>query len=134
MAQKKPKTDAHPPLRLAWLRPGELPENPHNYRTHPSEQLTAPAYLLPEAGRAGAAAQGGGTSAGAGAGSLPRRLPLRASTRTAVGDGVGASDGACVQVRTPPPPYHVKVEPRSNNAIAAGLSSFPGDELKQKKL
>ncbi|MBX3097483.1 MAG: ParB N-terminal domain-containing protein, partial [Fimbriimonadaceae bacterium] len=24
------------------------------------------------------------------------------------------------------PPYNVKVEPRSNNAIAAGLSSFPG--------
>ena len=25
------------------------------------------------------------------------------------------------------PPYNVKVEPRSNNAIAAGLSSFPAD-------
>ena len=24
------------------------------------------------------------------------------------------------------PPYNVKVEPRSNNAIAAGLSSFSG--------
>jgi hypothetical protein len=28
----------------------------------------------------------------------------------------------------------VRVEPRSNNSIAAGLSSFPGDELQRKKL
>jgi DNA modification methylase len=30
------------------------------------------------------------------------------------------------------PPYNVKVEPRSNNAIAAGLSSFPGDPRRPK--
>ena len=32
------------------------------------------------------------------------------------------------------PPYNVKVEPRSNNAIAAGLSSFSNDDLQQRKL
>jgi DNA modification methylase len=30
------------------------------------------------------------------------------------------------------PPYNVKVEPRSNNAIAAGLSSFSNDSASQK--
>ena len=33
-------------------------------------------------------------------------------------------DGATVQLVNTDPPYNVKVEPRSNNAIAAGLSSF----------
>jgi DNA modification methylase len=35
-------------------------------------------------------------------------------------------DGATIQLVNSDPPYNVKVEPRSNNAIAAGLSSFPG--------
>ncbi len=43
-------------------------------------------------------------------------------------------DGAAIHLVNTDPPYNVKVEPRSNNAIAAGLSSFPGNELKQKKL
>src|SRR5262249_3713411 len=34
--------------------------------------------------------------------------------------------GARVQLVNTDPPYNVKVEPRSNNAIAAGLSSFDG--------
>jgi ParB-like chromosome segregation protein Spo0J len=34
--------------------------------------------------------------------------------------------GAAVQLVNTDPPYNVKVEPRSNNAIAAGLSSFAG--------
>jgi len=34
-------------------------------------------------------------------------------------------DGATVHLVNSDPPYNVKVEPRSNNAIAAGLSSFP---------
>jgi DNA modification methylase len=34
--------------------------------------------------------------------------------------------GAKVQLANTDPPYNVKVEPRSNNAIAAGLSSFAG--------
>lgn len=33
-------------------------------------------------------------------------------------------DGASIQLVNTDPPYNVKVEPRSNNAIAAGLSSF----------
>ena len=35
-------------------------------------------------------------------------------------------DGATIHLVNTDPPYNVKVEPRSNNAIAAGLSSFPG--------
>ena len=42
--------------------------------------------------------------------------------------------GAKVHTVNTDPPYNVRVEPRSNNAIAAGLSSFPRDERKQKKL
>jgi len=34
-------------------------------------------------------------------------------------------DGAEIHLVNTDPPYNVKVEPRSNNAIAAGLSSFP---------
>jgi DNA modification methylase len=35
-------------------------------------------------------------------------------------------DGAEIQLVNTDPPYNVRVEPRSNNAIAAGLSSFAG--------
>ncbi len=35
-------------------------------------------------------------------------------------------DGAKIHLVNTDPPYNVKVEPRSNNAIAAGLSSFAG--------
>jgi hypothetical protein len=35
-------------------------------------------------------------------------------------------DGAAVHFVNTDPPYNVRVEPRSNNAIAAGLSSFAG--------
>jgi ParB-like chromosome segregation protein Spo0J len=55
MAKKKPKTDAPPPLRLEWLSPAELAENPLNWRTHPGEQLTALADVISEIGWAGAA-------------------------------------------------------------------------------
>jgi hypothetical protein len=34
--------------------------------------------------------------------------------------------GAAIHLVNTDPPYNVKVEPRSNNAIAAGLSSFQG--------
>jgi len=34
-------------------------------------------------------------------------------------------DGAVIHLANTDPPYNVKVEPRSNNAIVAGLSSFP---------
>lgn len=38
-------------------------------------------------------------------------------------------DGAPIHLVNTDPPYNVKVEPRSNNAIAAGLSSFAGPGL-----
>jgi DNA modification methylase len=40
--------------------------------------------------------------------------------------------GAKVHLVNTDPPYNVKVEPRSNNAIAAGLSSFEGTKHHQK--
>ncbi|MFO0856147.1 MAG: DNA modification methylase [Phycisphaerales bacterium] len=39
-------------------------------------------------------------------------------------------DGAAIQLVNTDPPYNVKVEPRSNNAIAAGLSSFTATQKK----
>lgn len=41
-------------------------------------------------------------------------------------------DGASIQLANTDPPYNVKVEPRSNNAIAAGLSSFEAPTHHQK--
>jgi DNA modification methylase len=41
-------------------------------------------------------------------------------------------EGAPVHLVNTDPPYNVKVEPRSNNAIAAGLSSFTGVTSHQK--
>src|SRR5262245_40003208 len=41
-------------------------------------------------------------------------------------------DGAHIHLVNTDPPYNVKVEPRSNNAIAAGLSSFQGTTHHQK--
>jgi DNA modification methylase len=41
-------------------------------------------------------------------------------------------DGAAVHLVNTDPPYGVHVEPRSNNAIAAGLSSFPGAKHHQR--
>jgi len=41
-------------------------------------------------------------------------------------------DGASVHLVNTDPPYNVRVEPRSNNAIAAGLSSFQGSTHHQK--
>ena len=52
--------------------------------------------------------------------------------RLMCGDSSNAADvdklvgGATMQMVNTDPPYNVKVEPRSNNAIAAGLSSFKG--------
>jgi DNA modification methylase len=40
-------------------------------------------------------------------------------------------DGATIHLVVSDPPYNVKVEPRSNNAIAAGLSSFAGTKHHQ---
>jgi len=41
-------------------------------------------------------------------------------------------DGAPIHLVNTDPPYNVRVEPRSNNAIAAGLSSFQGTTHHQK--
>ena len=41
-------------------------------------------------------------------------------------------DGQLIHLVNADPPYNVKVEPRSNNAIAAGLSSFEGAKHHQK--
>ncbi len=41
-------------------------------------------------------------------------------------------DGAKIHLVNTDPPYNVKVEPRSNNAIAAGLSSFTGTSHHQQ--
>jgi len=41
-------------------------------------------------------------------------------------------DGAQIHLVNTDPPYNVKVEPRSNNAIAAGLSSFQGTKHHQR--
>ncbi|MEX2186731.1 MAG: ParB N-terminal domain-containing protein [Pirellulales bacterium] len=52
--------------------------------------------------------------------------------RLLCGDSANAADvdrlldGATIHLVSTDPPYNVKVEPRSNNAIAAGLSSFQG--------
>ena len=40
-------------------------------------------------------------------------------------------DGASIHLVNSDPPYNVRVEPRSNNAIAAGLSSFEGNKHHQ---
>src|SRR5262245_17594682 len=41
-------------------------------------------------------------------------------------------DGATIHLVNTDPPYNVRVEPRSNNAIAAGLSSFSNDGASKK--
>jgi len=70
----------------------------------------------------------------------PGDLWILGNHRLLCGDAGEAADvdrllaGAPVHLVNTDPPYNVKVEPRSNNAIAAGLSSFPGDDLQQKKL
>jgi len=42
-------------------------------------------------------------------------------------------DGAKIHLVNTDPPYNVQVEPRSNNAIAAGLSSFTPDRAARRK-
>jgi DNA modification methylase len=62
----------------------------------------------------------------------PGELWILGNHRLLCGDSSKAADvdrllaGEKVQLVNTDPPYNVKVEPRSNNAIAAGLSSFGG--------
>jgi len=61
---------------------------------------------------------------------LPGELIILGDHRLLCGDSSKAEevdrllDGASIHLVNTDPPYNVKVEPRSNNAIAAGLSSF----------
>jgi DNA modification methylase len=62
----------------------------------------------------------------------PGMLWLLGNHRLLCGDAAKAEDvdrlldGAAMHLVNTDPPYNVQVEPRSNNAIAAGLSSFTG--------
>ncbi len=62
----------------------------------------------------------------------PGDLWILGDHRLLCGDSANADDvdrlldGATIHLVSTDPPYNVKVEPRSNNAIAAGLSSFQG--------
>ena len=61
----------------------------------------------------------------------PGDLWVLGNHRLLCGDSSKAEDvdrllaGAAIHLVNTDPPYNVKVEPRSNNAIAAGMSSFP---------
>jgi DNA modification methylase len=225
MSQKKPRTDALPPLRLEWRSPEELTDNPRNWRTHPDAQLAALADVIAEVGWAGAClynertgrlidgharrriardqgcqkvpvlvgswdeptevkilasldpigamaqadsaklelllrevstgsdalqqllddlAAKVGTSLLREGGTDPDAIPeppdepstrlgdlwLLGNHRLLCGDSSKPEDvdrlldGAGIHLANTDPPYNVRVEPRSNNAIAAGLSSF----------
>ena len=64
----------------------------------------------------------------------PGDLWVLGNHRLLCGDAGEAADvdrllaGALIDLVNTDPPYNVKVEPRSNNAIAAGLSSFPASD------
>jgi DNA modification methylase len=68
----------------------------------------------------------------------PGDLWLLGKHRLVCGDSAKAEDvdrlldGAVIHLANTDPPYNVKVEPRSNNAIAAGLSSLEGTTHHQK--
>lgn len=68
----------------------------------------------------------------------PGDLWILGNHRLLCGDSSQAADvdrllgGAKVHLVNTDPPYNVRVEPRSNNAIAAGLSSFQGTTHHQK--
>ncbi|MBX3363136.1 MAG: ParB N-terminal domain-containing protein [Phycisphaeraceae bacterium] len=67
----------------------------------------------------------------------PGDLWILGSHRLLCGDSGNAADvdrlldGAVIDLVNMDPPYNVKVEPRSNNAIAAGLSSFSAAQRKE---
>ncbi|GIW90240.1 MAG: hypothetical protein KatS3mg109_0672 [Pirellulaceae bacterium] len=68
----------------------------------------------------------------------PGDLWILGDHRLLCGDAGKAEDvdrllaGAAIHLVNTDPPYNVKVEPRSNNAIAAGLSSFTNDAAAAK--
>ena len=71
----------------------------------------------------------------------PGNLRILGDHRLLCGDSSKPEDvdrllaGATVHLVNTVPPYNVKVEPRSNNAIAAGLSSYPSaDQLQGRRM
>ncbi|MFQ5494105.1 MAG: hypothetical protein ACE5EX_01875 [Phycisphaerae bacterium] len=68
----------------------------------------------------------------------PGDLWVMGQHRLLCGDSAGATDvdrlldGQPIHLVNTDPLYHVKVEPRSNNAIAAGLSSFTAHEARRQ--
>jgi ParB-like chromosome segregation protein Spo0J len=70
----------------------------------------------------------------------PGDLWVLGNHRLLCGDSAKAEDvdrllsGAPIHLVNTDPPYNVKVEPRSNNAVAAGLSSFRGASPTDAKL
>jgi DNA modification methylase len=69
----------------------------------------------------------------------PGDLWILGEHRLLCGDSSDAADvdrllgGAAIHLVNTDPPYNVKVEPRSNNAIAAGLSSFEAPERRTER-
>ncbi|NOT01915.1 MAG: ParB N-terminal domain-containing protein, partial [Phycisphaerales bacterium] len=67
----------------------------------------------------------------------PGDLIVMGNHRLLCGDAGGTADvdrlldGQPIHMVTTDPPYNVRVEPRSNNAIAAGMSSFPASEARR---
>jgi hypothetical protein len=72
--------------------------------------------------------------------SKPGDLWILGNHRLLCGDSSKPEDvdrllgGACIQLANTDPPYNVRVEPRSNNAVAAGLSSFQAQGAATGKL
>ena len=63
-------------------------------------------------------------------GGVDRDHRLLCGDSSSAGDLDRLLDGATIDLVNTDPPYNVKVEPRSNNAIAAGNSSFAAPEGK----
>jgi len=98
---------------------------------------TALAELLAPAGNEGLTDPDAVPLPGDAAITQPGDLWVLGNHRLLCGDSSKAEDvdrllaGAPVHLVNTDPPYNVKVEPRSNNAIAAGLSSFPASDAHQ---
>jgi DNA modification methylase len=121
-------SEAPPPWRSRIVGTGtedptQLLANPRNWRTHPPAQRDALRGSLNTVGWVQQVLVNRATA-------QPGDLWLLGEHRLLCGDAGEAADvdrlleGTSVALVCSDPPYNVKVEPRSNNAIAAGLSSF----------
>jgi len=99
---------------------------------------TALAELLAPAGNEGLTDEDAVPLPGDAAITQPGDLWTLGNHRLLCGDSSKAEDvdrllaGAPIHLVNTDPPYNVKVEPRSNNAIAAGMSSFPASDAHQR--